>query len=110
MEKNAEYRLVFSTMSSLEEAQRIARILVEECLVACVNILPAVHSIYSWQGVVQQELEVMMLLKSSATKLQALEQRLLELHSYEVPEFVVVGIDQMSDSYRLWMNSVLSPS
>ncbi len=82
--------LVLSTFSSLDEARAVGRLLVEESLAACVNIVPGVESIYRWKGEVQTAGEVLVILKTTRMLYPALEKRLLELHSYEVPEILAI--------------------
>ncbi len=94
---------VYATFSSGEEARRIARILVEERLAACANILGACHSIYRWQGTVEESEEVAALFKTRADRAEALIARLDELHVYDVPAAVVWPIDKALDSYAGWV-------
>ena len=73
------------------EAENLAQILVEERLAACVNLMP-VRSVYRWQGAVLQESEVTLLIKVSASRVSELRERIVQLHSYEVPEVVVLEV------------------
>ncbi|HEX8263491.1 MAG TPA: divalent-cation tolerance protein CutA, partial [Allosphingosinicella sp.] len=79
---------VYATFPSEEEARRIARILVEERHAACANILGDCHSIYNWQGAVEETAEIAALFKTRADLADALIARLAELHSYDVPAAV----------------------
>ncbi|RXS93085.1 divalent-cation tolerance protein CutA [Silvibacterium dinghuense] len=97
------FRIALSTASSEEEARRIARHLVEQGLAACVNIVPGLTSIYRWQGAVETAHEVLLLVKTTGASLGALEEALCSLHSYEVPEFVVLGVDGGSAAYLEWL-------
>jgi periplasmic divalent cation tolerance protein len=94
---------VYATFSSEEEARRIARALVEERLAACANILGACHSIYRWQGAVEEAGEAVALFKTRAELGEALIARLAELHSYDVPAAVVWPIATALDSYAEWV-------
>lgn len=94
---------VYATFSSDEEALRIARLLVEERLAACANILGACHSIYRWQGVVEEAEEVPALFKTRADTADALIARLAELHSYDVPAAVVWPIAMAYGAYAAWV-------
>ena len=94
---------VYATFPSEEEARRIARILVEERLAACANILGACHSVYRWQGAVEEAGEVAALFKTRADLAEALIARLAELHSYDVPAAVVWPIAAALDSYAGWV-------
>jgi periplasmic divalent cation tolerance protein len=96
---------VYATFASDEEAHRIARILVEERLAACANILGACHSIYRWQGEVEESDEVAALLKTRADLAGTLIARLAELHSYEVPAAVVWPAAQALPAYAGWVTN-----
>jgi len=94
---------VFTVFANDEEARRIARILVEEELAACANILGPCHSIYRWQGAVEESQEVAALLKTRAELAATLIARLAELHSYEVPAAVVWPVAQALPAYASWV-------
>jgi len=102
-EATASARLVLTTTTSLDEANRLGRTLVEERLVACATLMPAVESIYSWKGKVETTSESMLILKTSSDQLDALEARLHQLHSYETPEFLVLAVEAGSHAYLAWM-------
>jgi periplasmic divalent cation tolerance protein len=92
MADNSKPKLVvaFSTAGSPEEARRIASALVAEQLAACVNVINDIHSIYQWRGAIESAVESLMIIKTRANLLSAIELRLRGLHSYEVPELVAV--------------------
>jgi periplasmic divalent cation tolerance protein len=94
---------VYATFATDEEARRIARTLVEERLAACANILGPCHSIYRWQGAVEEAGEVAALFKTRADLAQALIARLAELHSYEVPAAIVWPIAEALEVYGRWV-------
>ena len=94
---------VYATFASDEEAVRIARILVEERLAACANILGGCRSIYRWQGKVEQADEVAALFKTRSERAETLIARLAELHSYEVPAAVVWPIADALPAYAGWV-------
>jgi periplasmic divalent cation tolerance protein len=96
-------RLVLTTAATLEEAKQLGRTLVEERLAACATMIPAVESIYRWKGNIEFSTEAMLLLKTGVDQLTALDARLRELHSYEVPEFLVLPIETGSRAYLDWM-------
>ena|SRR5687768_8077637 len=96
--------LVLCTFGDVEEARRVARLLVEERLAACANLLPAVESIYRWQGAIETATEVSVMLKTNIDRYYRLEARLLELHSYEVPEIIALPITAGSLSYLRWVD------
>ena len=99
----AQARIVLTTESTLEEANKLGRTLVEERLVACATLLPVVQSIYYWKEQIQSAPETMVLLKTSTDRLEQLEKRLKELHSYRVPEFLVVPVESGSATYLEWL-------
>jgi periplasmic divalent cation tolerance protein len=103
LEKNCPARIVLTTAANLEEARKLGRAFVEEQLAACATLIPAVESIYRWKGAIESSSETMLLLKTDVDRLAALESRLRELHSYEVPEFLVLPIETGSRSYLDWM-------
>lgn len=100
-----ESRIVLVTCGSIREARRIARQAVKNRLAMCVNImLGRVWSIYWWKGKAETAREVLMILKTSERRLEELEKEVLRLHSYDVPEFVVLPIEAGSKEYLAWLN------
>jgi periplasmic divalent cation tolerance protein len=98
--------IIFITASSSEEAQKIATALVEEKLVACVNIIPHIRSIYWWEGKVCQDDEVMLISKTKQSLFSTLMDRVKALHSYEVPEIIAFPISKGSPEYLSWIENV----
>jgi periplasmic divalent cation tolerance protein len=86
-----------------DAADRIALALVEERLAACVNALPPMSSTYRWQGGVAQETERQLVIKTVRARFADLRRRLGELHPYELPEFLVIDVDEGSDGYLSWV-------
>ena len=103
----ADFQIVLSTCGDRETAERIAHRLVEQHLAACVNILPGVQSVYRWQGAVQSDSEVLMLIKTKAPLIQEVQSTIAGLHSYEVPEFLVLPISGGSEAYMAWLGASL---
>ncbi|MCA1962331.1 MAG: divalent-cation tolerance protein CutA [Prosthecobacter sp.] len=102
-------RLILCTFPDEATAARVGQRLVEERLAACVNLLPNARSIYRWQGSVETAHEVLALIKTAAERLPDLEQRLLALHPYEVPEILVLEPAHVSSAYQSWLlESVVS--
>ena len=101
--------IVLSAVGALPEAQKIARTLVDERLAACVNVVPGVTSIYRWKGTVEQEPELILVIKTVAERVDALKARLLELHPYELPELVVIPIGGGHGAYLEWMAEQVRP-
>jgi periplasmic divalent cation tolerance protein len=102
-----EFRLVLSNVASEEEAESLARSLLTERLVACVNILPRVRSLYQWRGAIEEAQEWMLLMKTSALLVPTLERRVVELHSYETPEFLVLPVEAGFEGYLHWLGNEL---
>ena len=94
---------VYATFANAEEARRIARLLVEERLAACANILGACHAIYRWKGEIEEAQEIPAIFKTRAETAGRLIERLAELHSYDVPAAVVWPIEGSLDDYREWI-------
>ena len=97
--------LVLSTVGDREAAERLGRSLVEERLIACANLLTGVHSIYRWEGAIQSEDEVLMVIKTERAALERLVTRIEELHPYDVPEVVCLPAARVADAYRQWVVS-----
>lgn len=95
--------ITFVTCGKREEAERIAETLVTERLAACVNIVPGVTSVYSWEGKLCKEAEWLLVIKSTAARREALQRRVRGLHGYSVPEIVTVPIEAGSDDYLRWV-------
>jgi periplasmic divalent cation tolerance protein len=98
-----DFLQVQTTVSSADEAQRLAGALVERRLAACVQVIGPVQSIYRWEGRVERAEEWLCLIKSPASRYDALQQAIRELHSYECPEIVAVPIERGSDDYLRWL-------
>ena len=96
-------RIVLTTASSEEEAQKIARHLVEHRLAACVNIVPQVASIYRWQGKVEEARELLLMVKTTAAAFSQVCAAIAELHSYELPECICLTIEDGSPAYLQWI-------
>lgn len=102
--------MVLTTTASREEAERLGRTLVEERLAACATLVPSIESIYRWEGRIESSSESLLLLKTVPSRVAALESRLLALHSYETPEFLVLPIESVSQGYLDWLQaSVQTP-
>lgn len=99
--------VILSTCSSEEEAERIARALVEARLAACVNVLPQVRSFYRWQGAIEDAAEFLLVIKSSRPLFPALRAALEKIHSYEVPELVALAVVDGSANYLHWLDENL---
>ncbi len=101
--------VVLCTCPDDEVASAIARALVEERLAACVNRIPGVRSIYAWQGAVHDDAEVLLLIKTEASRFDALRARVLALHPYELPELLAVEVTRGLDAYLAWVAAAVTP-
>jgi periplasmic divalent cation tolerance protein len=95
--------VILSTCPDTAAAERLARTLVEESLAACVNVVPGLRSIYRWNGAVQADEEVLMIVKTTAARLEAARVRLVALHPYEVPEAIALPIADGHHAYLEWV-------
>jgi periplasmic divalent cation tolerance protein len=100
--------VVYITAPSEQEAAGIAKALVESGLAACVNIVHDIRSIYSWQGKMEDEKEVLMIAKTRVELFNALKGKVLEMHSYSVPEIIAMPIVDGSEDYMNWLKEVTS--
>ena len=103
MTSPAEVVVVLSTFPSADKAAEVARTLVEEQLVACVNIVPAVRSICRWQAAVQDDSESLAILKTSRDRFPDLARRLVQLHPYELPEVIALPLVAGHAPYLAWV-------
>jgi periplasmic divalent cation tolerance protein len=104
-----ELRVAFATAPDEAVALRIARALVDERLAACANLLPGVRSIYRFRGVVEDEREVLLVIKTCADRVEALAERLRALHPYEMPELVVLPTAGGLAPYLDWVRAETRP-
>lgn len=95
--------IILTTAGSEAEAQKIANQLVERRLAACVNIIPRIHSVYRWQGKVDAAEEFLLLIKTTKSRTAKVQAVIRELHSYDLPEFVVISIEDGSAEYLEWI-------
>lgn len=95
--------VILCTFPDSGQARQIGTVLVEKQLAACVNLIPAIESIYRWQGNVETATEVLALFKTTAAAFPAFERALTELHPYEVPEIVALAPERIAAPYRAWV-------
>lgn len=106
-----DYVIVLTTLpADGEMAPAFARTLVEERLAACVNVLGEMQSLYAWEGTVEDEIERQIVIKTTRDRLESLWERVRELHSYEIPEFIVLPIVDGNDAYLRWMRDSTRPA
>jgi periplasmic divalent cation tolerance protein len=101
--------ICLSTAPDGDTAARLASTLVEEHLAACVNQVPDVLSTYRWQGRIQRDAEVLLVIKTTRARLPELEARLRALHPYELPELIAVEIAAGSAAYLDWVRAACAP-
>ncbi len=95
--------VMFVTVGKAEEAERIARTLVGERLVACVNVVPQIRSIYWWKGEICEDSELLLIMKTRTALVEAVRDRVKDLHGYEVPEIIAMPIAQGLPAYLEWV-------
>ncbi len=100
----AEHIMAMTTTGDEESAVVLARALLERRIVACVNIVPRVRSLYRWKGTIEDDAECVLLMKTRADRYHALASALDELHTYDVPELIVLPIEQGSAAYLGWID------
>ncbi len=101
-------RIVLTSCANADDAERIARALLERRLVACVNIVPGVRSLYRWEGKIEDDSELILIMKTAAHAVPPLRTAIEDIHPYEVPELVVLPIDDGSPSYLTWVAANVS--
>ena len=105
----SEVNVVLVTAPDTEVGRRIANALVGEGLAACVNIVPGIHSVYRWQGAVQEDSEVLLVVKTRADRLEALTERVGALHPYDLPEVLALSTAGGSAAYLDWVSEACAP-
>ncbi len=103
----SQFILILSTAGSAQEAEKIAETLVRDRLVACVNIVPGIQSIYWWNDAVQRDSEVLMIMKTERSKFEEVQLAIRSLHSYEVPEVISLSLDNGFEGYLQWIEKTL---
>lgn len=101
--------IILTTCPSTEVAEKIGRTLVEERLAACVNIIPGVRSIYTWEGKTCDEGEILLLVKTAADRVAETEERIRSLHPYDLPEVVSLSPSGGSEEYAQWVTEGTRP-
>jgi periplasmic divalent cation tolerance protein len=99
----SDHRIVLTTAGSNDEARTIAHALVERQLAACVNIVSPVHSVYRWQGKVESAEEWLLIVKTTAQEFPKVRDAIRELHSYDLPECIMLNIEDGSPEYLRWI-------
>ncbi len=99
--------VIFTTIHSIDEAENLAKQIIEAKLAACVQILPPIKSYYFWEGKVRNDPEYLLLVKTIEEKYAELEAFINKNHSYDVPEIVAVSSEKVSQKYLAWINEFL---
>ena len=102
-----DYYIFLVTVPNIEEGKKIANLLVESKLAACVNIIQNVISIYRWKGNIERENEMLLIIKTTEKKCDSIIQKVREIHSYSNPECVAFKIERGSKNYLDWINEVV---
>jgi periplasmic divalent cation tolerance protein len=108
LEEVSEPIVVLTTVARAEDAEYIAREMVERRLAACVNVLPPITSVYRWQGEVTREAEHLLLMKTHRDRFEALRARLVEIHPYETPEVIALPVTAGHAPYLQWIDENLA--
>lgn len=103
----SEVRLVITTFPNIDVARQIGTSLVESQLVACINLIPKVESIYQWQGKIERESEVIGLIKTTIAKVDSLQSTLSDQHPYDVPEMLIISDLEGLPDYLSWIVSTV---
>jgi periplasmic divalent cation tolerance protein len=102
---DTEAIVVLLTAASSEEAARLAEMLIGSQLAACVQIMPAMESVYRWQGKIERQSEVLLIAKTVRSRFEELEREVRALHSYETPEIVALPVTASSAPYLKWLST-----
>ncbi len=106
----AEERIVYTTVHSKYDGERIARRLVETRLAACVNIIPHVESIFRWEDEIKTEVEFLLVIKTVHSQVESVINKIKKLHPYEVPEIIALPIVAGSSEYLQWLHAETTPA
>ena len=107
---SSAYEIILCTCPDKNTAKKLAHLLITKKLAACVNILPGLLSIYSWEEHIESVQEHLLLIKTNKDNYQAIETLLFKNHPYEVPEIIAVPIERGLPEYLEWIDSCLSPN
>lgn len=103
------YSSVYVTTSGVSESRKIARILVEKKLAACVNIIPSIESIYLWKGEIEEDSESLMFIKTRSELVEKVIKMIEEIHSYDTPCVLEISLKRGSENYFNWLDNEIDP-
>jgi periplasmic divalent cation tolerance protein len=107
--KTTNFRIVFVTAPDLKTARRLARAALKARLIACANLIPKIESHYRWQGKIERGAEILLILKTTVSRLAKLEKLIVFEHSYDTPEFLVLPLDGGNQRYLDWIDASCRP-
>lgn len=99
----ADLKIIYTTVANEEDGLAMAKVLVEENLAACGNVLPKMKAVYRWKGTLRQEEEVAVLFKTTAAKAETAMARICELHSYDIPAVEIWPVDGAPEAFAKWI-------
>ncbi len=102
-----DFAIILTTASATEEGRSIANTLVEKQLAACVNIIPKISSVYRWEGQIQSETEVLLLIKTTKDLEAEVYREVQAVHSYDTPELITLPITNGSETYLDWLTAAV---
>ena len=99
-----EYIVVYCTVPNRKEGKEIAKVLVENELAACVNIIDKIESVFSWNGDICEEKEAMLMIKTKKELFTQINHTIQKMHSYNVPEVIAIPITEADETYLKWID------
>jgi periplasmic divalent cation tolerance protein len=106
----SEPLVVLTTLETVEDGERLANLLVERELAACVQVLPPMQSIFRWEGKIEHAREVLLLIKTTGRVYNELEEAIRQNHPYQTPEIIALKVTAGSEKYLDWMANSVKPS
>ena len=100
-----DYIIILSNTNSMDSAETISTFLVKEKLAACVNIIPKIKSIYSWDNKIEKDEEFLMVIKTKQALFELVKEKIILLHPYEIPEIISIKIDDGTSDYLNWIKN-----
>ena len=100
--------IVFCTCSNHTEASQLAHSIVTDEVAACVNIVPAIESVYRWEGKIEMSQEILLIIKTTRERFPALRDSIVRLHSYDIPEVIAVPVEDGSEKYLAWLGATIA--